>query len=475
MVRYIAFTRVVNGIPSIFQVSALGGPERLIAAGAAYSSWLPDGRAIVISSGSSNGRFILVRQTMEDGARQQLTEAPDGFLDHHPRVSPDGKTVAFMRQGDGRTGLFVVPISGGEPTILGEWRSGLASGLAWTPDGQEILFARPEISGRRLVRVGVGGQGPARPLSNIPYGSLNPSVSRFRGQTYRLAINSGQPDVGLRLVDLQARQGVRITVDSPFCDATRMDTPGRFSPDGSQVAFTSDRSGSQQVWVANRDGSSLRSVTQLPDATMSLGSWSPDSRSLTFDATMGESTHIYVVTPNGGPVKRLTAGNATEIDPEWSRDGRSIYYSSNGSGGWAIWRMAADGTARVRLTSEAGFEARQSPDERSIYFIDRPRFLYGLGPVATLKRVSIEGGTCGGRGRAGYTGRLGDDRRRHRVRRREGRANGHLQLAECVGDVRFRGTPRAHARRARIPDRSLWRQPLPHRVARRSMGAGQPR
>jgi hypothetical protein len=65
-------------------------------------------------------------------------------------------------------------------------------------------------------------------VSSIPYGSLNPSVSRFRGQTYRLAINSGQPDVGLRLVDLQARQGTRITEDSPFCEATRMDTPGRF-------------------------------------------------------------------------------------------------------------------------------------------------------------------------------------------------------------------------------------------------------
>jgi Tol biopolymer transport system component len=102
----------------------------MIAAGASYSSWLPDGRAIVISSRASNGRFILVRHTLEDGARQQLTEALDGFLDHHLRVSPDGKTVAFMRQGDGRTGLFVLPMSGGEPTILGEWRSGLASGLA---------------------------------------------------------------------------------------------------------------------------------------------------------------------------------------------------------------------------------------------------------------------------------------------------------------------------------------------------------
>ena len=300
--------------------------------------------------------------------------------------------MAFTRYGDGRSALLVVPLSGGEPVALGDWNS---------------LSRRVDVDSRRPRDPG-GAAGDERQAAGPTEGRIaraggavgwhstrieSPSVSHFRaGHTYRLAVVSGQQDIGLRLVDLRApRQGDTITSDSPFCDATRMDTPGRFSPDGQQVAFTSDRSGNQQLWVANLDGSALRSVTELQDATVSLGSWSPDGRWLAFDATMGDKTQIYVVPVGGGPLKRVTDGTATEIDPEWSRDGRWIYYASDESGQSAIWKVAARGGARTQLSPELGFEPRESPDGRSIYFIDRRRS-FGLGPVATLKRVSVDGG-----------------------------------------------------------------------------------
>ena len=388
----IAFTRYVKGRPTVFRVSALGGPEEMIGEGG-NAAWTPDSQSLIMVWRKPAGHSTLVLHVLKTGERRQLTDAPDPLVESHPSVSPDGKTVAFVRYGGGRSAVFLVPVSGGEPATLGEWSSGIIGGVQWTPDGREILAARPAASGRRLMRVPVGGQGPWVPVPGIPYESISPSVSRIRaGQTYRLAVVSGQPDVGLRLVDLQApRQGDTITADSPFCDATRLDAPGRFSPDGSQVAFASDRSGSWQVWVANRDGSALRSVTQLLDASVSLGSWSPDGRSLTFDATIRDSTDIYVVPVNGGPAKRLTEGTFKEIDPEWSRDGRWIYYASDEPGRSGIWKVPAAGGAGTQLTPEVGFEPRESPDGHSIYFVDRRRY-YGLGPVATLKRVSVDGG-----------------------------------------------------------------------------------
>ncbi len=391
--QYIAFTRFVKGRPSVFKVSALGGAEEMIAADSAEPDWLPDGRSLVLTTHTAEGRAGLVHHVLETGTRRLLTEAPKTFGDSHPRVSPDGTSVAFTRSGHARSALFVVPLSGGEPVALGDWNSGQIGGLTWTPDGREILVARPATSGRRLVRVKVASPAPEVPLAGVPHGSHSPSVSQYRsGHTYRLAVVSSQQDVGLRLVDLRApRQGDTITSHSPFCDATRMDTPGRFSPDGRQVAFASDRSGNQQLWVANLDGSALRSVTELQDAYVSLGSWSPDGRWLAFDATMGDKTQIYVVPVGGGALKRVTDGTATEMDPEWSRDGRWIYYASNESGQFAIWKVAASGGARTQLSPELGFGPRESPDGRSIYFIDSPRS-FGLGPVATLKRVSVDGG-----------------------------------------------------------------------------------
>lgn len=399
--RYIAFTRIQGGRGSVFMVSALGGPERLIADRGSDATWLPDGRSLVMGLRTPSGRFTLVHHVLDTGARRQLTEAPQGFVYTHPRVSPDGTTLAFSQAGEGRAALFVMPVAGGEPTRLGDWTSGLIGGLTWTPDGREILFGRPEMSGRQIVRVTVNDSGPARSVSIVPHGAVGPAVSGLRaGGSYRLAVASGQPDVGLRMVDLGApRQGRTITAESPFCDATRMDVPGPFSVDGTQVAFVSDRSGSQQVWVAARDGSALHSVTRLQDATVNLGSWSPDGRWLVFDATIAGNTDLYLAPVDGGPVKRLTDGKSAEIDPEWSRDGRWIYYSSNESGPSTIWRMPADGGARQQLTSEVGYEPRESVDGQSLYFIDKGS-QYGMGTIATLRMIPLAGGP----GRVVYNG-----------------------------------------------------------------------
>ncbi|HEX2453392.1 MAG TPA: hypothetical protein VHI99_06805 [Vicinamibacterales bacterium] len=57
-------------------------------------------------------------------------------------------------------------------------------------------------------------------------------------------------------------------------------------------------------------------MTQLKDASVSLGSWSPDGWFLTFGATIGDTTHIDVVSASGGPIRQLTDGKASEIDPE---------------------------------------------------------------------------------------------------------------------------------------------------------------
>jgi len=390
--QFVGFTRYVKGQPSILRIAALGGREEMIAEGIANADWSPDGKSITGVGRTAEGRSALVQQLIETGVRQQLTEAPPGFRELHPAVSPDGSTVAFLRSGEGRSSVFLVPTSGGKVEPFGEWTSGVIGGLEWTPDGRELLVARPAPSGRRLMRIAIGNQGTQVPVAGIPYETVAPSVSGVRrGGTFRLAVVSGQQDVGLRLVDLKAPQDEgRITAATPFCDATRMDSPGRFSPDGREVAFTSDRSGSQQVWVTSLDGTPPRMVTQLQDASVRVGSWSPDGRSLAFDATIRDRTHIYVVPVNGGPMRRLTNGRATEIDPEWSRDGRWIYYAS-GEGRSTIWRAPAGGGPPVRLTSELGFEPRESPDGRSLYFIDRPRF-FGLGPVASLKRMPADGG-----------------------------------------------------------------------------------
>jgi Tol biopolymer transport system component len=390
--QWIAFTRHSDGNSLVVLVSVLGGPEQIVSTSAQGGPrWTRDSTSLIFSARVPGGGIGLVRHVLKTGEETMLTSPPNGIVDSRGQVSPDDERVLFVRWDQGRTALYVKASATEEPTRITEWFNGPLPGMAWMPDGQEILYARPEVSGRVLVRMKIG-DADAVPVPGLPRESVGPSLSDLRPDgTYRVAVAEGGPDIGLRLIDLGSPLRNGTATDSPFCEATRIDMPGRFSRDGHQVAFSSDRGGFSQVWVANRDGSDLRSVTRLEGAFVNVGGWSPDGRAIAFDATINENAHIYVVQVDSGLVTKLTDTPSTDIDPEWSRDGRWIYYASTRAGVSALWKVPSTGGESARLTSEMGFEPRESPDGRTVYFVDQRRS-YVFGAPTTLHAVSVEGG-----------------------------------------------------------------------------------
>src|SRR5262245_43610873 len=247
--QWIVFSRLRTDGPAVIKVSALGGLEQTIADNAFDAAWTPDSQGLVMDWMGADQRPTISYQVLETGVRRTIVQTPPGFADRHPRISPDGRTLAFVRAGSGGSAVFLVSMAGGEPAPFGDWSGGTVGGIEWMPDGREILAARPTASLRRVTRSAVATRGPEVPLPGIPDDAAGLSVARIgSGSRYRLAVASGQPDVGVRLVDLESpRRGGTITGDLPFCDSTHVDVPGRFSPDGSQVAFASNRSRGWQV------------------------------------------------------------------------------------------------------------------------------------------------------------------------------------------------------------------------------------
>jgi dipeptidyl aminopeptidase/acylaminoacyl peptidase len=82
--------------------------------------------------------------------------------------------------------------------------------------------------------------------------------------------------------------------------------------------------------------------------------------------------------------RRLTHTTAEEAVPSWSRDGRWIYFASDRSGSWQVWRMPAEGGSAIQVTKRGGFAAFESADGRSVY--------YSRSGSSGLWRVPIEGG-----------------------------------------------------------------------------------
>jgi DNA-binding winged helix-turn-helix (wHTH) protein/dipeptidyl aminopeptidase/acylaminoacyl peptidase len=151
--RYIAFCRILKGEPGIYIIPALGGAERRVRKTlweeqefyqimrvAGLLSWSPDGKLLAFSdrapSNEPSSIFLLSLDSLEV---RRLTSPLRSWGDLNPEFSPDGQTLAFLRASQG-IAIYTVPVSGGAEQRLfsdatDHW------GLAWTPDGRDIVFA----------------------------------------------------------------------------------------------------------------------------------------------------------------------------------------------------------------------------------------------------------------------------------------------------------------------------------------------
>ena len=390
----LAFVREGHGV---FTVSQLGGAERQVSASGTHVAWAGDSKSVVIRDREGNtGPFGVYQVFLDTLDRRRLTQAPVGDGDWRFEVSPDGKSLAFIRYDKpGIADVYVVSMGGGEPRRLSNWGATI-DGLSWTPDGREIVYSVDEPPVSRLWRIQANSVTPARgsAITDIPAAAKNPSISRpVPGHPARLAFQTVTHDVDLQLMDLDARL-VNGTIDAqPFWNSTRIESSARFSRDGNRIATASFRSGAHEIWVANRDGSGLQQITTLGAAGVFVGGWSPDGSQIAFEAAVKGNTDVYVVGRDGGGLRRLTAEPSIDGVPSWSADGRWIYFASTRGGVIAdIWRIPADGGDAIRVTRSGGFEPRESSDGRYLFYLDRPPAGLAIGATARLMRLPLGGG-----------------------------------------------------------------------------------
>jgi len=376
--RYIAFSRGGN----LMLIPALGGAERELGTGIA-PDFSPDGKTIAVASRESRAAQVgIFLVSLETGQHKRLTSAPGAAYDSQPRFSPDGRSIAFCRSFTAQSAdLDTVPVAGGEvKRAVGDNRA--INGVAWMPDGGEIVYSTRRL-GRplELWRVTSSG-GTPQPVSEAGENAYYPAVSRT---DKRLAYVHSTYDENIWQLDLTA--GKASGPATKLIASTWQDNAPQYSPDGKKIAFASDRSGSFEIWVANADGSG---TVQLTSQGGHSGSphWSPDGRRIAFDASVGGSGDIFVIDAGGGAPRRITTGPANghaRSVPSWSSDEKWIYFTSEQTGRYEIWRASAEGGQESQLTRQGGFDPRESPDGKQLYYTKQRN-------VSEIWKVSPDGG-----------------------------------------------------------------------------------
>lgn len=380
--------------------------------------WAPDGKNFAICDlpGESNNVAGLACPTcpgisllsIDGKIRRGLTAPPtDGTaIDSMPRFSPDGSKVAFIRRSqDNAADLFVVGLIDGQPRQM-TFDKREISDLNWSEDGREILFISNRSGRPRLWRVSTESavSSPLPSIVEVINGDIrNFTLSGSGGLAY---VSPTGYTTEINLVPLPGSlmstifPGIYGRNPIP-CSINTNDyshSP-RFSPDGKRVTFISNRSGSEEIWIANSDCSNQRQISILNQKGIGHPDWSPDGTRIAFNRIVDGQSEIFDIEVDGGRVRRLTDSPFNDTIPKWSGNGQSIYFCSmrepNSEQSCQIWKLTLDGGEVFDVTHNNDGEYTESRDGSAIYFTRKARIwrkdirLESEEPLSSLREIPV--------------------------------------------------------------------------------------
>jgi Tol biopolymer transport system component/DNA-binding winged helix-turn-helix (wHTH) protein len=383
----IAFHRLAGPGTGIYVVPALGGPERKLRSTRlpwttftltrntfTLISWSPDGKWIAFADRTPEEEhakiYLLSTDTLET---KRIPISPMCVGEGLPAFSHNGEYLAdWCFRSDYEAGLYSLTLPDGKPKMIAPFWA-FPKGLTWSADDKKLVYSLGNVSSYELGEVTVAN-GSTKQLSFEGSAEL-PTVSP-KGDKLAYSSFSGSLNIWRR--DL-------LHPESPAVElipSSRAQFDAQYSPDGKRIAFTSERTGMEGVWVSNEDGSNL---VQISNRAQRSGSpqWSPDGNRIAFDSLPRDRWEIYVADVAERKPRKLVTNISEVIRPHWSRDGKWIYFRSDEPRWIGVYRCPASGGDAIALSQDIdGVRPQESFDGKTVYFASH-------GEKSTLKKVAL--------------------------------------------------------------------------------------
>jgi eukaryotic-like serine/threonine-protein kinase len=384
----------------LFVIDVENGNRRLVSGGvmdAVQPSWSPDGRRIAFWGLREGARDIF---TVSRDGQDVTSLTDDEALDWDPVWAPEGKYVYFSSDRGGSMNIWRVPVEAvsgkrkGEPQPLNV-PSTYATGISLSHDGQRLAYMTC-LRSSNLYRAEFDPSheamaGPAKPVTQGIKETLYPSLSRD-GAWLAFTLQGLHEDIVVTRPE--GSQMRRITDDSA------RDRAPRWSPDGSQIAFMSNRSGRFEIWTIHSDGSGLRQMTDAsPRGGVTYPAWSPDGRRMSYNLPDEMGYIIEAGRPWKDQQPQLVRAQLPDRSwfwvNDWSHDGArlagTVQRMDGGTFGIAVYSIES---GKLEQVTEFGQLPRWLPDGRRLLFQDRGRiYLADMTSKRAKEIVAVPEGT----------------------------------------------------------------------------------
>jgi len=315
----------------------------------------PDGNTVAFASDRDGKSRIWLKQ-LPAGGEVALTEGVDDF----PRFSPDGSKLLFVRNEAGRTSLYRASILGGEAHKLIED----VVQADWSPDGRRIVYLRlgaKDMSVRSVLGIVDADGNDPQDIASYADERLGPPRWSPDGKTIASVpamVSVGVPQA-IVLLDPATKQTRRIKVPTDGFGAG----PLAWADEGGNVIYS--QTDSPAGAVVGNAGSTVRIVKQdVRSGESERLMWSPYGAQLieipgegrlVFDTRSSrESLREFGIDRAVASAGRwLTRGNSNDRQPAYSPNGEWIVFSSNRAGNLDLWRVSTKTGAAHRVTEDA--------------------------------------------------------------------------------------------------------------------------
>ncbi len=332
--KFIAF-RSERDPSGIYVMEATGENLHRVCDFGFHPSWSPDGKEIAVTeigraipsvrTGMKSG--ALFRVNIETGAKKELIRN-DAI---HPSWSPNGKRIAywFMPAGLGRRDIATISADGGEPVVI-EMDSVTNWNPVWSPDGKFLYFVSDKSGNMNFWRVRIDEE-TGKVLSE-PEAVVTPSkFSRhlnFSHDGKRMIYVSTDNKSNIQAVEFDSKNGK--TIGTPYWVTTgdREITRAELSPDGTKFLMRLIRRTQDDVIVINRDGTNQHDLTN--DVPFDrYPRWSPDGKQVAFASDRNGIYQIFIVNSDGINPRQITFAEENGASfPVWSPDGKRIAFTT---------------------------------------------------------------------------------------------------------------------------------------------------
>ena len=348
--KHIAFQASEYNWGSVWQISMEGGELRKIADVGGEPLYAPNGKEIYLTgvrSESGLSKVLLSPTTGEPvGEPEAMAGAGSGSEIRSPTISADGKRIAYTvsRTSSSLWSISLYGKSASVPVPFARDTSLRNNFPRFSHDGRKVAFTkfRPGTGGTDIWLADADGKN----LTQLTTNSAVASGPNWLPQDDRIAFLSERDGKNRTLWSISLATGK----EEQLADLGEGAAFTALSPDGKQVAFNSNKSGTINMWIALLDGGEPKQLTFSEKDRMGFPCWSRDGQFLAFLAQHGEDGYLMVMPARGGPATQLSFEGESFVY-SWSPDDDKIAFAGEHDGIWNVYWISQGTKEQKKLTN----------------------------------------------------------------------------------------------------------------------------